>query len=578
VGETGTFGASDRTARGSSSRLRWGLALIGVVVVALGSFLIVSLVGGRPATSTAMGYMPATIVSYQEVRLDLPGDQRQKLATFLQAFPGFKDQSAIEPKIDELFDRVVRAASKDQQTWTADIKPWFGGSVAIGGALPDPSAGVAALQPVGGMAGLDGSVVAVTVVDRAKAIDWILKTGGSAAVNRETYGDAELLTPAQGTSWAVAVNDKVMVAGTPAAVKAAIDTAGKGTFDQNEDVKAALATLDKDFVMFSVMRTRAYVDSALKSMDALKPGALASSQIDETVLSMLPAWQATTARFENDAIVATTASPSWTTGVATANEASDVAGHVPAKTLFYADVHDVGPNLTAILGKFRALDEAKPAFSQVDQALNLLGGPEAVYGWWGDSAVVVSALGDGTIGGGLVIHPRDAAAADRLFTTLNGFIALGGGSQGIASRTEDHNGTKITILDLSGVSGGGMGLPPGYKPEFAFASNADVAVLGYGSTFVKEVLDAGPGTSFADDARFKTLLARVGAENLGVVFADIAAMRAMIEPLAQSMVPADEWTKYTTEIQPYLAPLDALISGVRKDNGVDRGTGALTVH
>ena len=94
-----------------------------------------------------------------------------------------------------------------------------------------------------------------------------------------------------------------------------------------------------------------------------------------------------------------------------------------------------------------------------------------------------------------MIHSTDAAKADRLFTTLNGFLALGGSSAGATTRTEDHNGTKITIIDLSQAAGmgGATGLPPGYKPEFAWASNADVSVIGYGSTFVKEVLDAGPG-------------------------------------------------------------------------------------
>ena len=158
-------------------------------------------------------------------------------------------------------------------------------------------------------------------------------------------------------------------------------------------------------------------------------------------------------------------------------------------------------------------------------------------------------------------------------------IALGGSSQGLSSRTEDHNGTKITIVDLSGMPGmGSAGLPPGYRPEFAWATNADVAVVGYGTEFVKEVLDAGPGSSLGDDARFKGILGRVGAENMGVVFVDVTALRGLVEPLAQSTLPKDEWTKYTTEIQPYLAPLDAIISGIRKDNGLDRGTGALTVH
>ena len=245
VADGGTFGAKEPSSPGRT-RLRWGLALVGVLIVALGSFAIVSLVGGRPSPSIALGYMPATTVSYSEIRLDLPGDQRQKLAAFLQAFPGFQDQSAIEPKIDEVFDRIVKAASKDSQTWTADIKPWFGGQIAIGAGVPDPTASSAMA-----MAGSEPGLVAVTVVDRAKAIAWLTKTAKGAPFQQSTYGDADLFTvTASGSadatmSGAVAINDKVMLAGPTASVKAAIDSGGKGTFGQNDDVKAALATLER---------------------------------------------------------------------------------------------------------------------------------------------------------------------------------------------------------------------------------------------------------------------------------------------------------------------------------------------
>lgn len=573
VGETGTIGASGPPKRGRNG-LRWGLALVGILIVAAASFAIVSLVGGRPSTSAAMGYMPAGTVTYSEVRLDLPGDQRTKLASFLKVFPGFSDPSAIDPKLNELLDRFVRAATHDQQTWTSDIKPWFGGQLAFGAGLPQTP-----LQGSSTAAANSGLAVA-TITDRAKAITWVLKTGDNATINRSTYGDADLLIPAEGGgTFAVAINDKVMLAGTTVAVKAAIDGGGKGTFEQNDDVKAALATVDKDYVVVTVVRTRALADEYVKLIAASQPGILDRTQIDETVLAMVPAWQASSGRFENDAVVMTSTSPSWAIGFDGANRASDLVGHVPAKTLVYLDSHDVGPALTAVIAKFRALPETKAAFAQFDQVMSLLGGSDAVFGWWGDTAVVVSQLDDGTIGGGLVVHPRDAAAAARLFSSLSGFLALGGGSSGIATRTEDHNGTKVTIIDLSGVPGiVSAGLPPGYKPEFAWASNADVAVVGYGSAFVEAVLDAGPGKSLADDARFKALLGRVGADNLGMSFVDIAAIRAFVEPLAQGAVPADKWAQYVKEIQPYLKPLDAVISTVRKDGSLDRSTNMLTAH
>jgi hypothetical protein len=200
-----------------------------------------------------------------------------------------------------------------------------------------------------------------------------------------------------------------------------------------------------------------------------------------------------------------------------------------------------------------------------------------VLGWWGDAAVVVAPSADNTIGAGLVIHPRDGAAAERLLTTLRGFIALGGGSAGVVLHDEDHNGTKISVVDLSGVPGMGE-LPAGYKPEIAFAVNQDVAVVGYGRDFVASVLDAGPGHSLADDARVKALLSRVGTENVSASFVDIAAIRKLVEPVLQGSVPAEKWATYVKEIQPYLAPFDATVTVLRKDGGTDRGTSLVTVH
>jgi hypothetical protein len=572
VGEGGTAGVPSDAPRGRS-RLRWGLALVGVLIVAAGSFLIVSLVGGRPATSPAIGYMPASVMSYQEFRLDLPGDQRGKLASFLKPFPGFSDPSAIQPKLNDVLDRIVRAATKDKQTWTADIQPWFGGQIAIGAGLPDTTAAISS-------AAANDALGVATITDRAKAIAWITSTSNGASIDRSTYGDADLLVSTDaGGLFAIGVTDKVILAGTTVSVKAAIDTQGKSTFSQNDDVKAALATLDKDYVIFSVTRTRAIADAVVKQLGKTQPGVLDKTQLDETVLGLLPAWQVSTGRFENDAVVMSAISPSWAIGHDATNRASDVLGHVPAKAIVYLDSHDIGPALTAVLAKFRALPEAKAQFDQLDRALNLLGGFDAVFGWWGDTAFVASPLGDGTIGAGLVIHPRDAAAADRLLTTLGGFVALGGGSLGVTTRTEDHNGTKVTILDFSGAPGmSTTDLPPGYKPEFAWAANKDVVVVGYGSAFVNAVLDAGPGSSLADDPRFKALIGRVGADNLGMGFVDIAAIRGLIEPLAQSAAPPDAWAYYVREIQPYLKPLDAVVSNVRKDGANDRSTGVLTAH
>ena len=159
---------------------RWLVALLGVVVV-IAAQRPDRLARRRPAgrRRSALGYMPASIVNYAEVRLDLPGDQRQKLAAFLSAFPGFEDQSQIEPKINDVLDRIVRAASDGQ----ADLdrrhpavvrrpaRRWASGLPGLRRELRRELRGDDAE-----MGGLADTLVVATITDRAKAAPWLTST------------------------------------------------------------------------------------------------------------------------------------------------------------------------------------------------------------------------------------------------------------------------------------------------------------------------------------------------------------------------------------------------------------------
>jgi hypothetical protein len=525
--------------------------------------------------------MPATTVQYSEVRLDLPGDQGPKLAAFLANFPGFKDQSQIQPKLDDVFDRIVRAATSGKQTYTADIAPWFGGQISLGSGLPSSftAPGVAASPPSAEMVGASNMLVVIGIKDKARAEAW-LATVVLSSTTKDTYNGTDIWTEGTGTlEHAVAVTDKVMLAGSVDGVRAAIDTKGQGALADDADFKAALAQVDHDYVALTLTRTRPYIDAVTKMVEFASPGILAGSQLDETIAALIPAWQVSTGRFENDEFVTTATYPSLPIGHDATNRKSTLLDHVPAKTIFYAESHDVGPGLTALLAKFRALPETKAAFAQFDQAMSLVGGFDAVAGWWGDAAVVVAPGADGVIGGGLLVKPSDKVAADRLFTTLRGFLALAGSSTGVNIHDEDHNGTPIVILDFSAVPGMTLGsLPPGYKAEVAYAVTNDVVVLGYGRDFVASVLDAAPGSNLASDDRFKNLLSRVGEENIGLSFLDVNAIRGLAEPVFQKLAPADIWATYEKEIKPYVEHVDALISSSRKDGALDRSQAALTAR
>jgi hypothetical protein len=119
-------------------------------------------------------------------------------------------------------------------------------------------------------------------------------------------------------------------------------------------------------------------------------------------------------------------------------------------------------------------------------------------------------------------------------------------------------------------------VPPGVKTEIAWTVTDDVVAVGYPAAYVNAVLDAGPGPSLADDERFKSLVARVGADNLGLTFVDIQGIRALVEPLVKPLVPADDWAYYEKEILPYVSHVDAVISSSRADGNVNRLPMAIT--
>lgn len=570
--DTGTFGAEAPAGRRASG-LRWAIALGGVAVVIAATVAIVALASGRPATSVAVGYMPEDTLQYAEYRFDLPGDQRQKLAAFMANFPGFDDQAIFDQKLDEVLDRLLVAASNGEQAWTRDIKPWFGGVIAMG---TGPLNAESSLGPVGGMAGPlsgPGNLIVVTVTDPTLAASWVQDIFGEGATSSQ-YGDATLITT--GGGYVVGINSEVMLAGPDAAVRAAVDSKGDGKLADDSTFRAAFQTVTGDYVSFGYMELRAYIQSLLGLASASGSG-LDQTTVDDELVSMIPEWQSSVFRIEGDALVGESTFPSIDFGFTASNKQSALAGHVPAGTIAYAESHDLGAALTALLDRLRQMPDLREPFSQFDQALGMVGGVDALIGWWGDVGIALTQAPDGSLGGGLLITPTDAEEARQTFSTLRSFIVFGGGQAGIEVRDVEYRGTTISVIDFSRAAQG-SGLPPGVTPEIAYAVTDEIVVIGYGEAWVKSVLDAGPGASLADDARYKAHLARVGEQNLGVTFVDIAAVRELVEPLVEEQIPADQWDFYETEILPYLEPLDALVSSSRKDGGFDRLRQAITVR
>ena len=557
--------------RPGRSRVRWLIAaVIALVVVgsAAGATLLLTADAGDPAV---LSWAPADSIFYAEARLDLPGNQKAELAKVMTAFPGFDDQAAFPVKLNEALDVLLGKASEGKMTYQADIEPWFGGQVGISiGAIP-----------ASGEARDARGLVLVSVKDAAKAGAWASKilADAGATTATETYNGVTITTieppagkeAAAGMKAAWASFGPVMGLGDLASVKAAIDTKGSAGLPTVAQFGTAQAALQGDHLGF------AYVDAAaiLESSKALTGAAAEAMPSMPAFMDQLQvAWGAAVVRAEGGAFVVDTATPHMTALGAAKSSESRLPALLPTTTVALVEGHDVGETLQ----KAKDLLAGDPAMAEgvkaVEDALALVGGYGALVDWMGEVGLAITVDGD-SVGGGLVVTPLDAAAPERLFSQLRGFIALAGGSSGLTVTEESHAGATIVVIDLGDLAGmatgGAIEAPANLK--IAYAVTDDVVVLGYGTDFVKAVLDARTGDSLATSERFASALTLVDKAHGSLVWLDLAAARGLVE----SQVPADELGAYQAEIKPYLDAFDSVIGVNLPGETVDRSTLVLRV-
>jgi hypothetical protein len=241
-----------------------------------------------------------------------------------------------------------------------------------------------------------------------------------------------------------------------------------------------------------------------------------------------------------------------------------------------------------MIGLYSDVEIPEEEVRQLEQMVGVFGGVEGLVGWIGDMAFVVNDPGEG-IETGILIQPTDATKAENLFLTVRGFITLGGASLGLSVTDEQHGDATITTVDFGElrrlVEQSGETVPP-EDLEFFGGADAhvrlswtvtdDLVVIGLGPDFVKHVLDTDSSTSLAANDRFAGLIDRTGKENAGVTFADITAIRAVIEDFAAGRTGFLD--RYEGELKPFLEPFDALGgSMVVGGSNPDKATFLMTV-
>jgi hypothetical protein len=570
---------------------RWAVALaVSTLVIVLVGIVIGAFATGS-SSSIVLRWAPADSLAYLEVRADLPGDQRAKLVEFASHFPGFADRSTFDAKADDVLDRLVRNATGGKRTFSADLKPWLGGELALAATkLPAFALG----QPSGGADPGTGVLGIATVRDAAAARTWLASVTPAGASTENRAGALVVAwTTGGGIASGYALTGSVLLAGDPGAIRAALDRGPSAALLDVPAFRAALAQVPGDRLAMAWLDIRAVVRGSLAALpgaSALLPTLGATGDL----LANLPGWlvwdlRAEGAQLRFDQLAARStggagASPVPATSGSTAVTAmtareSSLAGHLPATTVVAIETHDLGASLSALLKAALASRASAGPGSALPGGLGdpnaILQGVESGLASLGDAGLVVTR--DPSVGVGALVRTATPADADNAVTQLRNLIALAGSAAGITSRDEPYAGRTITLVDLGDLrdligkaaSAGGAGsntpdlsrlpFPPGAHLELALTSLDGLVVVGLGDGFVKAVLDTKPGAALADAAGYRTAMEAAGRTNFSQAFVDLAGLRAILEPIIAA---SPNGATYHTEIRPYLEPLAALAAAV----------------
>jgi Protein of unknown function (DUF3352) len=556
---------------GGPTRWRWAVALLVVVLAATATIAGGVLLTGARSTSTVARWAPADALVYAELRPDLPGGQRDQLAAFLSAFPGFADRSTLEQKLTEVYDKLVSNASKGKQSYSADIAPWFGGQLGVAVQPPViPTSGTAAAGTTP-----PPTLLVATSTDPTKALAWFRSTAadtGAQVMPGDVGGTTLLVASVQGQTIAAAAPAGVLLVGDEASVRAALARDGANGLATDAGFQAAVAALPADGLATVYVHVAGYADMLLARMAGISAG----SAVAPDLASLLPAWSAATLQAGSDALSVDGAAPATKATTAVPDGPTVLPGRLPSSTIALEETKDVGVAATAVMSLLGTASR-----TQLDALLARVGGLDALAGWAGEGGVAVVRTAAGPLPGVVAIatDPKGAAA---FAASLSNLATLAG----MKPVETTYAGHTITTVGLAGASGclpgstcaaplpGGSTAPAGtVLREGSWTVAGDLFVAGAGPAFVQVVLDTKPGATLADSSRFAAMAGRVASSNHAFAWLDVAAFR----DLAVAKMTAAERTRYQADLAPYLAPFDGAVGAATHDGSLERAQGILIV-
>ena len=565
----------------SAARPRWlipGAAAVVVLAIAIGLVAGMTLTNRAGAGSGTASYVPADAAVYYELRLDLPGDQRPALRSFLGHFPLLQVDKYLTDELDQQLDQLSSAAPSGYR-YSTDVKPWFDGK--LGFALvryPSMIPNATPVPDVLVLVGVKDATAAGTLNDRVRAD---LTKAGATITSTSHAGvtiwsakpapGATESTPETPPQFAWAITADQLIGGTSVdLVSQALDShsGAAPSLASRDDFAAGVARLPDDRVATVSLDYKTLFTQIGKDLASAQPSAAA---ILPQLVAQTPTFQVLSARFENDRLVMD--STATMSQAAAANADRGLAAVTPADAVFFADGGNVGARLANFLSYLKGVIAASGVTGKqgLDQVESALGGDLGSFvSWMGDTALVAGYT-NSTPWVGLISKPTDAQAARGKLLQLQSILqlaSLNGGPKVQVSQA-DHNGTQITTIQVQAGSG-----TPSWASTLQYAVTDQRVVIGSGDSFVARVLDMQSSSSLAANPRFSAAVDSVGGSpNTDELWLDLTALRTALEPL----VPAASKTVYESSVKPWVAPFDYLVSADKSDGQRVEGRFAIVV-
>lgn len=526
--------------------LRWIVALLATILVVV-AIALVFVLANRPAAAGGLSplaeYAAADSEAYLELRLDLPGDQRDRLVSFMSHFPGFADPATFEQKISDTLDQLLRRASEDELQWKRDIEPWFGGQLAFVATSLERSEGTP-----------EPGLIALSVEDRARLEQFIAQQNLLGGLEQSEYRGQQLWSGrvADERITLALTDDALLLSKRVEDVQAALDVkAGeRAALVTNEQLLGQLDDFHADRLVTFYFNGASLAGDLEGMSGALGSGlgnpaaALAGTVVGEV-------------RAEADHLLvhfrmrAREGEPLPTVAP---NRQTGLAERFPADSVIYVEMREMGQavrqSVRQLLEALSAGGEEPPQVRQFEEFLGTR--PEDFLDFLGDGAISFSQEG-ARYSGGLVANVSDENIArqrlERLASALRAFLAFGAGDSPVTIVEEQHGDATLTIFRF----GDGVGADIPFS-SISYTVSDGQLLLGV-DDFVSEALDRTAQDSLAGSARYSAALEAVGAENAGVGYLDISTLRSLVE----ETVPAEERAFYERELEPYVEPFAYMI-------------------